>query len=90
MLQISSKVICMNVTYENIYYCTVDNRKVLYKANLDGSNIVEVCTLDNEISNITFDGQWVYVVSTLYNAEGTTKATMYRMKPNGEELKIYN
>lgn len=33
----------------------------------------EVNTLNNQITNITFDGQLVYIVSTCYKCKGTSK-----------------
>ena len=81
MLKIPSKIACMNATSENIYYSTLDNPKTLYKANLDGSNIIKISTFNNQISNIIFDGQWVYVLS---------KSTMYRVKPNKQDIKLLN
>ena len=90
LLQISSKITNMSVTYGNIYYSTLDNPKTLYKADLEGNNVSEVCTFENEISNINYDGQCLYVVSNSNDAQGTTKSLMYKLKPSGQEMKLVN
>lgn len=90
LLQIPSKITNMNVISENIYYSTLHNPKTLYKANLEGNNISEVCNFEDKISNINFDGQCLYVVSKSDNFQGTAKSLMYKLKPSGQEIKLFN
>jgi hypothetical protein len=90
LLEVSEYVTCLNVTNKKIYFSTIDDRKTLYKANLDGSKIEKVSTINNPISNITFDGKWVYIVGTSYDSQGIAKSEMYKVNPDGEEIKLVN
>lgn len=90
VLKISDYVTCLNVTNKKIYYTTIDEPKTIYKANLDGSNIEKVSTIDNQISNITFEGKWVYFVSTFYDSQGIAKSEMYKVNPDGGGKKLVN